>query len=120
CGARPPWQGGDTGERTAHAVAGIEEVRPQVWGGDWNHALDGAERAGSRSGRHAIASAVARLELAVPTTPLPHRSPGLLTIDHVAVPASWQVRSAERFVAEHHGVRISDHDAYVVEVPPHV
>jgi hypothetical protein len=40
----------------------------------------------------------------------------MLSIDHIAVPAAWTVHALEHRRATHGGSRISDHDAYVVEV----
>ncbi len=37
-------------------------------------------------------------------------------IDHIAVPGTWRILSAERVGAVHDQRRLSDHDAYVVEV----
>ena len=87
-----------------------------VWGGDWNPALRGSEYAGSRAGRVHIEHAVRRLDLQVPTELLPHRIDGLLSIDHIAVPTSAIVRSAERVAAAVGDRRLSDHDAYVVSM----
>jgi len=59
------------------------------------------------------------LKLKVPTEGLPHRLESCgFSIDHIAVPTGWNVKSAERIVAESEGKRLSDHDAYVVEVHP--
>lgn len=115
-GDRDPWRGGDTAERTEAAVSSIELGGPAVWGGDWNHALLGREWSGSQRGRQAIAGAVDRLGLQVPTNRAPHRIDGLLSIDHIAVPSDWKVLEVLRHSASVDGVRISDHDAYVVEV----
>ena len=101
----------------------LERLRPAlaaapwaIWGGDWNHAVNGPERAGSLAGRRAILDAVAGLGLAIPTADQPHAIDGLATIDHIALPAAWRVTSCRRVVAEADGARLSDHDAYVVEV----
>lgn len=115
CGTREPWVGANTYERTAEAVDAIEKAAPVIWGGDWNHALRDREYAGSKVGRHHIAEAMERLGLSAPTADAPHQIEGLFSIDHVAVPAHWQTR------VEHHSAllsegRLSDHDAYVVEV----
>lgn len=118
CGSRVPWVGSTTGEKTAEAVAAIESARPTVWGGDWNHAVSGPEWAGSKAGRRAILDAIDRLDLQIPTADSPHQMDGLLSIDHIAVPASWSVVAAERHRAFVDGRRISDHDAYVIEVDP--
>jgi hypothetical protein len=57
---------------------------------------------------------VADLGLAVPTGDRPHRIEGVLSIDRIAVPATWAVASCRRVPAD----GLSDHDAYVVEVAP--
>lgn len=116
CGVRSPWEGATTAEKTEAAVADIEASTPMVWGGDWNHALSGREWSGSVRGRQAIQEAVARLGMQVPTAAAPHRINGLLSIDHIAVPASWSLVSVEHYPASAAGARISDHDAYVVDV----
>lgn len=118
CGSRPPWSGQRHAEKTANAVddllLGLRAARSVVWGGDWNHALSGKEYAGSQGGRHAILEALDLLGLDVPTSELPHRIDGLLSIDHIAVPHGWST-SATRLVAEHSDTRLSDHDAYAVD-----
>ena len=119
CGDGFPWVGQRHVDKTEHAVKELLANMPRhnlVWGGDWNHALVGREYGGSQGGRRHVVRAVEALNLAVPTTPLEHRIDGLLTIDHVAVPRAASVTSANRFVAESQGKRLSDHDAYVVEV----
>lgn len=117
CGQVHPWIVGSHGERTQHAVEQLARTLPPgplVWGGDWNHALSGDEHAGSKAGRGHVAAFVAARALQVPTATLPHRIAGLLSIDHIALPATWP-RSARRVVAEADGARLSDHDAYVVD-----
>ena len=86
-----------------------------VWGGDWNHALTGKEYAGSIGGRRAVMAALDGLGLEATTTDLPHRIDGLFTIDHLAVPSGLRAQ-ASRVEAAHEGKRLSDHDAYVVDV----
>jgi hypothetical protein len=119
-GAHWPGPGETLTERTAAALEVLRPAieRPEhraVWGGDWNHAMDGAETSGSLEGRQAIRATAEWLGLTVATAALPHQIEGLLTIDHVAVPWWWRVRSAERIPARAGGRRLSDHDAYVVE-----
>ena len=118
CRSRPPWSGERHADKTSNAVDDLllrlRAAGPVVWGGDWNHALVGREYAGSAGGRAAITRALDDLGLVVPTAELPHRTDGLLSIDHVAVPDGWEC-SAARVVAERGGKRLSDHDAYVVE-----
>ncbi len=117
CGSRSPWVGETTEQRTRNAVDAISTARPDVWGGDWNHAMGGREYSGSAAGRRHLLAALHQLGLGAPTATAPHQIDGLLSIDHVAVPAGWQAH------VEHHsalvaGGRLSDHDAYVVEVLP--
>jgi hypothetical protein len=115
CGSREPWVGANTHARTVDAVDAVAAAEPAVWGGDWNHALVGREYAGSKAGRLHLLDVLDRLGLAPRTTDAPHQIKGLLAIDHVAVPTQWEART------EHHSAlvpdgRLSDHDAYVVEV----
>ena len=56
------------------------------------------------------------LGLSAPTTETPHRLPPALSIDHIAVPAFWEVTSVERVSAIVEGAALSDHDSYVVEI----
>jgi hypothetical protein len=46
----------------------------------------------------------------------PHQIDDLLSIDHIAVPSSWQVTETRRYRAFVEQNRISDHDAYTAEV----
>ncbi|CAB4966618.1 unannotated protein [freshwater metagenome] len=119
CGARTPWVGTTHTDKTAHAVDDLllhlRAADGLVWGGDWNHALSGREYAGSLGGRKVVLDAVDQLDLSVPTADLPHPIDGLLSIDHVAVPRGTAT-TASRLPAERDGTRLSDHDAYVVEV----
>lgn len=116
CGTRDPWVGFTSSEKTSAAVSAVEASAPSIWGGDWNHALSGREWTGSVAGRRSLLAAVERLELHVPTAELPHQIEDLLSIDHIAVPKSWVVRATQRHRAFVGETRISDHDAYVVEV----
>jgi endonuclease/exonuclease/phosphatase family metal-dependent hydrolase len=118
CGSRPPWIGATTAEKTADAVGAIEAAHPMIWGGDWNHALRGREWAGSVAGRRQILAALERLELMVPTVESPHQFDALLSIDHIAIPTTWSVAGVEHHRAFASDVRLSDHDAYVVETEP--
>jgi endonuclease/exonuclease/phosphatase family metal-dependent hydrolase len=119
CGSRPPWRGARHAEKTSSAVDDLllhlRAADRLVWGGDWNHALKGKEYAGSAGGRAAITSALDELGLVVPTAELPHRIDGLLSIDHIAVPKEI-AGEPTRVVAAKGDKRLSDHDAYVVEV----
>lgn len=117
------WPGPEatTGERVASSLGQIGPLLrghdgPVVWGGDWNHALEGLEKAGSLEGRSAIAELLNELGLAVPTAQLPHPDEGRLSIDHVAVRVGWEIAGAERVIAVGDDeCRLSDHEAYVVE-----
>ena len=119
CGSTP-WGDGTSGEKTSRALDQLMSSLPGtklVWGGDWNHAMQGREWTGSVAGRTAIKAALSRLRLKLPTAESPHRIPGLLSIDHIAVPASAQVYCTTRVIAEDDaGNRLSDHDAYTTEV----
>lgn len=115
CGGLPTWPGASHAEKTEISVAQLVQTLPSeqlVWGGDWNHALAGREGAGSLGGRRYVIEAVDKLNLQVPTEQLPHQIDGLLSIDQIAVPATWVVRSADRLKSR----GLSDHDCYVVDI----
>ncbi len=122
CGGSAPWVGETHADRTLAAVTALrgrfDEISGSalIWGGDWNHALAGRETAGSMAGRHHIERVLAGVGLHVPTALLAHGIPGLLSIDHIAVPRSMHVEGAHRVGAAVAGKRLSDHDAYVVSV----
>lgn len=42
--------------------------------------------------------------------------PGQRSVDHIAVPITWDVHSAVRVSARADGQELSDHDAHVVSV----
>jgi hypothetical protein len=107
-----PWTGHNAAAKTEATVAklGPHLTAATVWGGDFNHAMTGPEHAGSKAGRGHVQDLLRTLGLRVPTTHLAHRIPGLLSIDHVAVPNGSVVSSASRTDA----TGLSDHDAYVV------
>ncbi|NEK57043.1 endonuclease/exonuclease/phosphatase family protein [Geodermatophilus sabuli] len=119
-GGEPTWPGAEPkpnmhSGRAKYAVDMLLHELPRhdlVWGGDWNHAISGEERTGSKGGRAYVLAAVEELDLQVPTSELPHRLKGLLSIDHIAVPRHWSVGDAHRRDAQ----GLSDHDCYVVEV----
>lgn len=110
-----PWGEGRHVDKTTRAVETLLERLPRerlIWGGDWNHALEGREYAGSIGARNALISALKSLDLTVTTSELEHRINGVLSIDHLAVPTGTRHSEAERISA----VGLSDHDAYVVDV----
>ncbi|WP_342372592.1 hypothetical protein PCC79_17135 [Propioniciclava soli] len=115
-----PWGEGTTTEKTSRALEQLMAALPVgglVWGGDWNHAMEGSEYAGSLGGRAAIKNVLADRHLQLATNGLPHCIPGLFTIDHLAVPKSAQIVDVTRIVAEDlRGDRLSDHDAYAAEI----
>ena len=115
-----PWGDGAAKEKTRRALDQLASELPVgalIWGGDWNHAMQGREYAGSVAGRTAIKAAVVDLQLTLATEDSPHCIPGLLTIDHIAVPQSARIHAVNRVVAEDHsGKRLSDHDAYAIDV----
>lgn len=118
CGT-DPWGEGTTGEKTSRALEQLVASLPTdglVWGGDWNHAMEGREYAGSLAGRSAIKDVLTARHLKLPTRGLPHCIPGLFTIDHIAVPESVHLGNVTRIVAEGRtGHRLSDHDVYTIE-----
>ncbi|HET9421109.1 MAG TPA: endonuclease/exonuclease/phosphatase family protein [Nocardioides sp.] len=116
CGTGHPWVGERHADKTAQAVAPIARLRsPVIWGGDWNHALEGTDHVGSREGRGHIFAVLDALGLQVPTADLDaHR--GERSVDHIAFPKDWVVVSADQVPAVEGSKRLSDHDAYVVEL----
>lgn len=74
-------------------------VAALVWGGHWNHAMEGREYAGSLAGRAAIKNVLADRQWKLATHDLPHRIPGLFTIDHIAVPEAAEIVDVTRVVA---------------------
>jgi len=58
-----------------------------IWGGDWNHALEGTDHVGSREGRDHITGVLDTLGLPVSTAHLDARG-GERSIDHIAFPRS--------------------------------
>lgn len=110
------WGHGNQAPRTQHATSVLRSnLVPgrSVWGGDFNHAVDGPTRwAGTAAGRSAIKELVVSLGITVPTADLPHRRPGIRSIDHVGVPATWTITDARRLAVPK---SLSDHDAYVVD-----
>ncbi len=118
-GEREFWQGARHAEWTASCLGTLVPALPTdglIWGGDWNHALHGREWAGSMGGRTALLTALEKLNLHVPTASLAHRIDGLLSIDHVAIPTTVSASGAFRVEASLGDRRLSDHDAYVVQI----
>jgi len=87
-----------------------------VWGGDWNQELEGPLRVGTKEGRRAVSALITELDSQTPTSGLDHVT-GDRSIDHIAIPRSWTVGKHEQLPAvADDGTRLSDHDAYIVEV----
>jgi endonuclease/exonuclease/phosphatase family metal-dependent hydrolase len=112
CGTRPPWSEGTVGQRVDAVLDGLRAAlaMPLVWGGDFNHALEGPEHAGSRTGRASIRTLLDDLGLRAVTSSLPHRLGGN-SIDHIALPSSAVVHAVDLCDAR----TLSDHDAYLVD-----
>jgi hypothetical protein len=114
-----PWGDAPHADRTARA---LDRLVPHlsghrlIWGGDWNHALSGREYAGSIAGRAHLLRAVEALGLTVVSAQLTHCIDGLLSIDHITIPAGVTASQSARVEAAGKGRRLSDHDAYVVEL----
>nr|WP_143056222.1 endonuclease/exonuclease/phosphatase family protein [Pedococcus cremeus] len=113
-----PWVGGNHAAKTqstlSDLVPRLAEHRPLVWGGDWNHSLEGPERAGSMAGRRQLQEALAGLGLRAETAGLPHRLPGVRSIDHIAIDRRLQ-GEARAVLAVCRERRLSDHDAFVLD-----
>jgi hypothetical protein len=89
-----------------------------IWGGDWNQALEGREYVGPADGRAQIVALLEQARLSVPTRSLGSAVLGQRSIDHIALPMTWDVRGARRVRAEANVRRLSDHDLYVVSATP--
>lgn len=117
CG--PAWPGDGLAEKTKNVLAALKPALssgPVIWGGDWNHALEGAEFVGTLHGRQLLMETLDGAGLVVPTGTLPSASPGHKSIDHIAVPAHFRVIEASAVQAVAGARRLSDHDAYLVEL----
>jgi hypothetical protein len=122
-GGRPNWpdEGPDIASITAIALDRLRQPLSLhngdlVWGGDWNHAFHAAEVAGTQAGRETLTHLIRDLRLHVPTSRMAHTDSARFSIDHIGVPDRWRVHSASRIVATSQGRRLSDHDAYVIDV----
>jgi hypothetical protein len=116
CGAS--WEGSSLFEKMGVTLASLREHvdGTTVWGGDWNQALEGRDYVGSMDGQEEILTLLNTSELSVPTRSLGSATKGHRSIDHIAVPITWDVAGAYRLVASTRGHRLSDHDAYVVTI----
>ena len=119
CGNKAPWTAGSTAAKTRAVLTALDSNLPAgelVWGGDWNHSLSGREFVGSMKGRSDIEDLLAARGLVAATADLPSAVEGVRSIDHIAAPRDWPVAAHRRVVAAMDGVRLSDHDAYVVDL----
>lgn len=116
CGAE--WEGSTLAEKMRVTLTSLREHIDEttIWGGDWNQALEGRDYVGSLDGRKEILQLVNDAQLSVPTSALGSASNGHRSIDHIAVPITWDVFGAHRLEAAIEGHRLSDHDAYVVTI----
>jgi hypothetical protein len=116
CGAS--WDGATLAEKMSGTLSSLRKHidKTTIWGGDWNQALEGRDHVGSTDGRKEILELVESSQLSVPTRTLASASRGHRSIDHIAVPINWDVTGAHRLQAVVDGLRLSDHDAYVVSV----
>lgn len=116
CGAS--WGGSSLAEKMAVTLASLREHIDDttVWAGDWNQSLEGRDYVGSLDGRKEILKLVDGYQLSVPTSALGSAAKGHRSIDHIAVPISWDVVGAYRVEAAVEEHRLSDHDAYVVTI----
>lgn len=109
----PPWRGASFPARTSAALDDLEPflrtAGEVVWGGDWNHTLEGALSGSTRIGRQRLENLTRDLGLHVPTRHLPRGRYEMSSIDHVAV-ADPAAQALHVPVAR----RLSDRDAYVV------
>ncbi len=87
-----------------------------LWGGDWNQALEGPEYVGTMDGGNKMLAFVHAAGLSVPTRTLGHAKRGHRAIDHLAVPLAKDTDQATRIPATASGHRLSDHDAYIVDL----
>jgi hypothetical protein len=125
-GARQWWHGLPAGSAAAsakfvldHHLARIEEVRlpgeALVWGGDFNQELARPYSGGSVRGREQLNDALDRLRLTPATATASHLEPGVLAIDHLAVPLGWGVDRLQVH-RPNDAVRLSDHAAYTADL----
>ncbi|WP_183093222.1 endonuclease/exonuclease/phosphatase family protein [Nocardioides stalactiti] len=119
CAGYFPW-GGDAGPaKTAYAIDNVVlEGAPDIWGGDWNTSFAPKGYAVSPASRTLLRTAARQLRLTIATDELSNQDHNDQSIDHIAVPDHWTVRSADRVRAQAGRSMLSDHDAYVVDVAP--
>lgn len=116
CGAS--WPGVTLAEKQALTLDALRRVVDDktVWGGDWNQAFEGRDHVGTLAGRATINDMLQDADLSLPTRSLGSDTVGHRSIDHIAVPVTWDVQAASQISAQVGGRRLSDHDAYVVTI----
>lgn len=111
-----PWRGEGYGDRMVNALDDLEpfmrDQKKLVWGGDWNHTLEGPLNGSTRRGRERLDELLATLNLNAPTRHDPRGVYVMNSIDHVAV--SDALATSEHVPAQIGSRRLSDHDMYVV------
>lgn len=119
----PTGDGESYAERCARTLAAhaaeikkASEGLPIVWGGDFNQALSGRERAGTDVGRAALLSALTRLGLRAVTLEANGQDSRHRSIDHIAIPSGWRSTVAKVQRPQHGRQLLSDHPSYVVSV----
>jgi len=89
---------------------------PIIWGGSFNQALSGRERAGSDVGRGALLEAFRTLGLRAVTLEANGQDPRERSIDHIAIPKAWSSRAVKVQRPQSDNRFLSDHPSYVVFV----
>jgi endonuclease/exonuclease/phosphatase family metal-dependent hydrolase len=95
------------------AQYGVDNV---IWAGDFNHPLEGPLNGFSTFARTAIQSELDKLGLVATNRDAPHRIEGVMAIDLICVPATWNIGAVEDWPPTSAHGAISDHRAYVVSV----
>lgn len=112
------WPGSNFTERTVRCLGDLRPflvAQPElVWGGDWNHTLQGSLQGQTRAGRDVLQDMLGELGLVVPTCSQTHGTVSTFSIDHIAV--HGPVLNVEHHRASLAAKRLSDHDLYVVTV----
>jgi hypothetical protein len=97
-GGAPPWVGERHADETGAAYEALlnEQRRMRSCGEMTGITPCPDRRSRQHRGRDGVLAAVARAEPRAPTAELAHRIRGLLSVDHVAIPTSWDVDHASQ------------------------
>lgn len=112
-----PWGSTNHTERMAETAEGLSEKVGRgatIWGGDWNTPLTGNIAGFTRAAQVALLDVLRGTPLQVPTINLPAKNGLQTSIDHIAVPKAWSILAVARVQTG----KLSDHDAYWVDVDP--